>query len=303
VLRLLGVAAVAALVFAGPATAAPQKRVLLSPATRLANSQTYTDPAGDSRGVADIVSVTVSNDDAGKVAFKIGFANRPQELSADDVIQIPIDTDGAYYTGHNGFEYLLQVSVFGVELLRDAGGAYVESGVRVNGGFSNSVLTLELSIRDLSDTASLRFYVAADTIDPSPDIYDWAPDGDALFRYTVDVPLLLDRWDSVQAPKAGTTLTLSGLFTTNDLERGSVTCAATLGGKRLAGTSRWTPTPVLPASPPSPEFVMPGPFAYKAATACAFKLPKTARRKTFKGTITVAKDGVVVRRAFSYRVR
>ena len=61
----------------------------------------------------------------------------------------------------------------------------------MRGSFAAGVLTLDLSIRDLSDTASVRFYVAADTFYPSPDVYDWAPDGDALFRYIVDVPLLL----------------------------------------------------------------------------------------------------------------
>jgi hypothetical protein len=303
VLRALVAAAVAALAATGPAWGAVQKRVLLSPTTRLANGTTYTDATGDNLGVADIVSVAVSNDNAGTVLFKIGFANRSQELTPDDVLQIPIDTDGAYYTGHNGFEYLLQVSVFGVELLKDSGGTYVFSDARVAATFANNVLTLQLGIRDLGDTASLRFYVASDTIYPSPEVYDWAPDGDSLFRYTVDVPLLLDRWEKVQPPKAATTFALPGVFTTNDTVAGAVTCAATLGGKRIAGAVRWTPTPVLPASPPTPDFVMPGPYAYKANVACSYKLPKTARRKTLKGTIAVSKDGVVVRRSFAYRVR
>jgi hypothetical protein len=302
VLRLLGAAA-AALVVAAPAVGGPLKQVGFSPATALANGTTYTDAQGDSDFVPDIVSVAASNDDAGKVTFQIGFANRPDGLTQDDVIQIRLDADGAFYTGRSGFEYMLQVSVFGVELLTDAGGDYALSAARVDGALSGGLLTLSLSIRDLADTGSLRFYVAADSISPSPGVYDWAPDGDSLFRYIVDVPLLLDRWETVQPPRAGTTFSLPGVFTTNDTQPGRVTCAASLGGKRVGGTARWAPTPVLPATPPSPEFVMPGPYAYKANVACSFKLPKTARRKTLKGTVTVDKDGVVVRRAFSYRVR
>lgn len=302
-LRLLAAAAaVVALVSAGPAAAAPQKQVGFSPARALANGATYVDPQGDSDFVPDIVSVAVSNDDAGTVRFEIGFANRPDGLTTDDVVQIRLDSDGAFYTGRNGFESMLQVSVYGVELLRDSNGDYALSDARVQGGLTSGVLTLQLSIRDLADTASLRFYVAADSLSPSPGIYDWAPDGDSLFRYAVDVPLLLDGWATVQ-PKAGTTAALSGAFTTNDAVPGTVACAATLGGKRIAGTARWTTTSILPAEPPRPDFVRPGPYAYKATAACTFKLSKTARRKTLKGTITVSKDGVAVRRAFSYRVR
>src|SRR5688500_6120146 len=126
---------------------------------------------------------------------------------------------------------MLQVSVYGVELLQEAGGTYTFTDVPVEGDLTTGVLTLTLSVRDLADTASLRFYVAADSVSPSPGIYDWAPDGDALFRYDVDVPLLLVSWDAVQPAKAGTTFTLSGVFSTNNSERGTVACAATLGGK------------------------------------------------------------------------
>jgi hypothetical protein len=301
-LGLLAAAAVAALAAAVPAGGAPQKQVGFSPARVLANGATYVDPQGDSDFVPDIVLVGVSNDNAGTVTFEVGFTNRPDGLTADDVIQIRIDSDGAFYTGRNGFETMLQVSAYGLEVLKDADGDYALTDTPVRGVFSGGLLTLQMSIRDLADTASIRFYVAADSLSSSPGIYDWAPDGDSLFRYIVDVPLLLDAWQTVQ-PKAGTTAVLTGAFTTNDAVPGTVTCAATLLGKRIAGTGRWTTATVLPAVPPSPDIARPGPYAYKATAGCSFKLPKTARRKTLKGTITVSKDGVVVRRAFSYRVR
>ena len=301
-LGLLAAAAVAALLAAVPAGAAPQKQAGFSPTRLLANGATYVDPQGDSDFVPDIVLVGASNDNAGTVTFEVGFANRPDGLTPDDVIQIRIDSDGAFYTGRSGFETMLQVSAYGVELLKDANGDYQLTDTPVRGAFAGGLLTLQLSIRDLADTASIRFYVAADSLSESPGIYDWAPDGDSLFRYVVDVPLLLDAWQPAQ-PKAGTTAALTGVFTTNDAVAGTVTCAATLLGKRITGTTRWTTTAVLPAAPPTPDFVRPGPYAYKATAGCSFKLPKTARRKTLKGTITVTKDGVVVRRAFSYRVR
>ena len=78
VLRLLALGALAAaLVLPGTAPAAEQKRALFfSPATVLENGAMFSDPAGDSDFVPDIVSVSVSNDNAGKIAFKVGFANR-----------------------------------------------------------------------------------------------------------------------------------------------------------------------------------------------------------------------------------
>jgi hypothetical protein len=304
VLRLAVTAAVVAgVMLAGTAAASPQKRLGFSPATVLANGTKFFDPDGDSGFVPDITSVLVQNDDAGKIVFGVGFANRFDGLTSDDVIQIPLDADGAFYTGRNGFEYLLQVSLYGVEMLVDRGGTYTFSAAKVEGAFASGQLTLELDFRDVADTAALRFYVAADSLSPSPGIYDWAPDGDALYRYNVDVPLLLDKWDAVPLAKAGTTFTLSGLVTTNNPERGTVTCASTLAGRRLAGTGRWTAMPVAAPSPPSPEIATPGPYAFKATAACTFKLPKTARRKTLKGTMTLTKNGVTVRRSFSLRVR
>jgi len=303
VIRIAAIVAVAAaLVLAGTAAGSAQKQAGFSPTTVLKNGAKFVDPQGDSGSVADIVSVQVSNDDAGKIDFAIGFANRNGGLTMDDVIQIPLDADGAFYTGHNGFEYLLQVSVYGVELLVDAGGTYALGDATPDATFGDGVLTLEVDFRDLADTASLRFYVAADSLSPSPGVYDWAPDGDALYRYTVNVPLLVDQWDGIPTPTAGLTWALSGLVTTNNTERGGVTCAATLGRRRLTGTGRWTAMPVAAPGPPAGEIAPPGPYAYKAAVSCLFKLPKTARRKTVKGTITLTKDGVTVRRAFSQRV-
>src|SRR4051812_18007299 len=164
VLRLLAAAAAAALVAAGPAMGAPQKQVGFSPTRVLANGATYTDRQGDSDFVPDIVSVAVTNDDAGTVRFQVGFANRPDGLTPDDVVQIRLDSDGAFYTGRSGFENMLQVSAFGVELLKDAAGEYTFTDARVQGAFSAGVLTLQLSIRDLADTSTLRFYVAADSL-------------------------------------------------------------------------------------------------------------------------------------------
>jgi hypothetical protein len=295
-------AVVTALALAGAAAGSPQKRLGFSPATILANGAKYVDPAGDSGFVPDIVSVEATNDNEGKIELGIGFANRTEGLTLDDVIQVPLDADGAFYTGHNGFEYMLQVSAYGVEMLVDAGGTYTFDDARVGATFANGVLTLELDFRDVDDTAALRFYVAADSLSPSPGVYDWAPDGDALYRYTVDVPLLVDKWDGLPTARAGLTWALTGLVTTDDVQRGTISCAATLGGRRLPGTGRWTAMPLQPPSPPTPDIAMPGPYAYKATVACNFKLSKTARRKTLKGTVTLTKNGVTVRRAFSVRV-
>ena len=300
--RALAAALAGALLLSGLAAAAPlRKDVRSSPGKVAANGVTYQDAIGDSGFVPDIASVAVSNDNGGRITFRIEFANRPQ-FTSDDVVQVRIDADGAFYTGQSGFEYMLQVSAFGIDFLVDRAGTYGFGTGRLEASYVNGVLRLDTNVRDFADAAALRFYVAADSVSPSPGVYDWAPDGDALFHYVVNVPLLVDRWNEPEAAKAGATFTVSGVQTTNNAFPGSVRCTATVGARRLTGTGRWTPTPVLPPAPPDPALPTPGPYAYKATTACAFKLPKTAKRKVLRGTMTVTKDGVSVRRSFSARV-
>jgi hypothetical protein len=299
--RVLAAAAATALLVAGAAAAAPLKRVGFSPTVAGANAVTFADPAGDSGFVADIVSVAVSNDNQGKVVFEVTLANRPQ-FTEDDVIQIPIDVDGARYTGHNGFEYLLTVSVFGIGLLKDDNGAYTPDDAEVEADYTNGVLRLALSFRDLADTAALRFYVAADSVAPSPGVYDWAPDGDALFSYSVDVPLLVDRNYALDPAKAGKTFAVGVAVTTNNATPANVTCSARLGTRLLAGKGRWKSVPVVPPAPVAGETPAERPYAYKADVECAFALPKKAKGKPLRGTLTATKNGVTVRRAFAVRV-
>jgi hypothetical protein len=77
-----------------------------------ANSASFTDPTGDALGdPPDITAVTVSNDDAGILTFRLTFPNRPQlrqsptDPGARDFVSLLFDNDRNGQTGCAGAEF------------------------------------------------------------------------------------------------------------------------------------------------------------------------------------------------------
>lgn len=296
-IRVVLGAVVLALVAAGGASA----RVEHS----FANSMSFTDPVGDSGAKPDISGGTVSNDDAGKLTFTVTFANRPV-LSPGDYVEIFIDADNAAWTGNEGFEYVLDYSFDSSpatsELTHWDGSQYsTVTSATVNGSYAGGTLTLSLSFRALDDTAKLRFFVYSDSGANEDDTdFDDAPHGNDVFSYQVKVPLLFDAFKAPAKVKAGKGATAAMSVTTDDEVHGVVTCRATIAGKSVRGQGSWVGVLLVPR--PSPAGDTASPFAYKGVAFCTWKLPKTAKRKLLKGTMTAAKEGLTVSRPFSARI-
>jgi hypothetical protein len=269
-----------------------------------ANSTSFSDPVGDSGAQPDISGVTVTNDDAGKLTFTVPFANRPAMIP-DDFVEIFIDADNAAWTGDDGFEYVvlysLDASSASSELQLWDGTQYsTVSTAPVNGSYAGGTLTLSLSFRVLGDTAKLRFFVYSDSSANEADTdFDDAPH-EGVFSYQVKIPLLFDAFKAPSKVKSGKSATAALTVTTDDDVHGVVTCRGMIAGKLVHGQGSWVG--VLLAPRPSSTGDTGSPFAYKGVAFCTWKLPKTAKRKLLKGTMTATKEGLTVSRSFTVRV-
>lgn len=296
VIRVVLAAVVLALIAAGGASGHVDRSS--------ANSTSFADPVGDSGAKPDISGVTVTNDDAGKLTFSVAFANRPA-LLPNDFVEVFVDADNAAWTGDDGFEYILLYSLDASpatsELQHWDGTQYVTvTTATVTGSYAAGTLTLSLSFRALADTAKLRFFVYSDSSANEEDTdFDDAPH-EGVFSYQVKIPLLFDAFKAPAKVKAGKSATAGLALTTDDEVHGVVTCRATIAGKPVHGQGSWVGVLLVPR--PSPAGDTASPFAYKGVAFCTWKMPKTAKRKLLKGTITAAKEGLNVSRSFSVRV-
>ena len=119
---------------------------------------------------------------------------------------------------------------------------------------------------------------------------DNAPDpGHGFFTYDVRVtpPALVVRSSGARPlrPSAGklyTRFAVVGRSDNTPVQAGTTTCRATVAGSALRATSS----------------------AFSAGRAsCTFRIPKTAKGKTIRITITVRSQGLAVTRSFSARIR
>jgi hypothetical protein len=264
------------------------------------NSQTYTDSVGEDAQAPDITSVAVSNDDAGLITFKVNISNRPA-LTQDMLLQIALDTDNNPATGDPdglGSEYLLNLVPGEVELGKWNGSQYMTTpSTSVTFAYDATGATIHVSQADLGGTKLLNFnavVVSGIVFDATgnPDFTnahaDFAPDaGHGAFNYQVITKLTVKVTTFTVAPKpakAGKAFSAALAATESDtngpVTKGTITCAATIAGKKIPATHR---------------------LANGIAT-CQWKLPKTSKHKTLRGTVTLIVQGVTVKRTFSSRI-
>jgi hypothetical protein len=253
-------------------------------------STSFNDTIGDGNGAADVKTVVVSNDDAGQVTFRVNVDTLPRP--SDTRVFVFIDTDRNRATGSPeaaGADYAIvdDSSDSTYDIARWNGSDWddtASSTVRVfaDGGG----VTFSINKSELGGTAAFDFWVGTQLGDPSGNAADTAPDGDAVWTYTLQasaparptITKLVVPAASV-LPKAGTTFTFrvaQVLLSTKQLAAPDrVTCKATLAGKALASTR-------------------PG--------GCTWKLPKTARRKSLVVTVTAVYSGSHTTQRFPLRV-
>jgi hypothetical protein len=261
----------------------------------------FVDPTGDSGEAPDISSVTVSHDDHGIVTFALGITNRPQLLSTD-FVQVFVNFDGSSSTGEHGFDVAIQVQWPVNKLFFYFGSTWVQIGeTSLRSSYADGQLTISAALFDLRVIGAFDFWVAAGADTGGTGMEDLAPDGEGTFySYAVKVPLFFEHLDAPLAVKAGKAFTASMMLVTDGEAEGMVTCTATIGGNRVAGTARWLN--LLITSPNDPESFIRKEIGREGDALCSFKVPKKARGKLISATITATRSGVVVSRTFSARV-
>ncbi len=294
------VAAVAVAAIAWPAAAVAQ-RATTPPAPTA--STTYTDSTGEDASAPDISTVVVSNDSAGTVTFQVNIANRPA-LTNDMLIAVLVDSDGNPATGNTGLggaDYAIVMVAGGVQMAHWNGSDFDFSVPQSSLSYSYAATgaTIRIAAADLGNTTAFNFSVLAVsgiTNDSSgnPDMTnahrDLAPDpGHGMWSYQVKTQpaaLSVVKFATVPLqPVAGrpfAALLAVGRSDGAPLAAPQVSCTATIDGKPLAAKAQTVANGVA---------------------VCAWTLPRNARGKTIRGSVTVSSQGLTASRSFTARIR
>jgi hypothetical protein len=277
--------------------------VALGGSTRAAaNSATFTDSVGEDANAPDITTVAVSNDDAGAITFTINISNRPA-LTPDMFVLVFLDTDRNANTGDVdslGADYVIQLISGAVDLFQWNGSDYAPatSQTSLTFAYGTAGATIHISAADLNKTKAFNVGVIAVsgvTFDAAGNANfdnihrDVAPDpGHGFWSYDVLTKLVLSVTAFTTSPKpakAGRAFSVSLAATENDtagpVQTGTVTCTATLGGKRVVAIRH---------------------VVANGVASCIWPIPKTAKGQTIRGTITLTVQGAKVTRPFSAKL-
>jgi hypothetical protein len=278
-----------------------------APTALTANSATYQDSAGENPAAPDITTLTTSNNDAGVVSFKVDIPNRAT-LTQDLLLLVFADTDANPQTGDPdslGADYVIQIfggeaALFrwdGADFTRRAGDPPATSLIfTYQGG-----VTVTISAAELGNTKRFGFAVIAISgivIDPATGdldftnaVSDVAPAaGAGLYAYEVKItpPSLVVRrfTPTPRIPTAGRAFTLRLVAARSDtgavVQNGRVTCVGRVGNARLRAQV---------------QRVVGG------AATCTWNIPPLAKRKTFRGSVSVVFEGLRATQSFSRSVR
>lgn len=273
---------------------------------------TYPDALGDARCCNDIAGVTVTNDAGGAITFRIDLPNDPAPGPGRPVL-IWLNTDLDRSTGtwnmpqgqrlrRSGADYRIVLNTIGgpegTRLERLSGGRPTDVGALTSAYDRGWTVTLDR--RAVGGPEAFEFFVFGVRQEPGllSEVVDDAPDaaqGIWGWRYDTGLPSLRPSLAAglpsllPNPPRAGRRLIARLPFelTTILANRVAVSCSATAGGRGLA------PSPV-------------GDFGLNVNTGvavCAWVLPKTARGKLVRGSMTITAGSAAVTRRFSSRAR
>lgn len=294
--RLVALIAFAAALVALPSAA------LGSSAHSAGNSQSYPDSIGEDANAPDITSVDVSNDDAGLITFKVNISNRPA-LTPDMVIDILLNTDQSSATGDQtllGVDYVIELTTGGVGLFKWNGTDFVGGSPQTSLIYSYDPTgpTMRIRAAELGPTKAFSFAVDATSgvvndANGNPDFTnshdDVAPDaGHGFFSYQVLAKLTLTTISFTTGPKPAkhgkpfsASLAANESDTAGPVVSGTVACSATIAGKHVTATAHRVANGIA---------------------TCIWRIPKTAKKKTIRGTVTLTVQGVPLAKSFSAKI-
>ena len=267
--------------FRGPMVILALALLTAAPASgRLLDVGELPDAAGD--GSPDITRIRVGSN-ATAVTFMVDLANQAA-LTENQGILVFIDSDVNLDTGFNGVEVVLGLVGDDPVLLRWNGTQLAAADSPSAYGYHYDGFRLAIARGELGlTTGTLRFFVLTAPVEGG----DFAPD-DTFAVYTLANEALTLQIASFKAPKsivAGKRYTATLQARRNDLAElssaGEVTCAAKVGAKKMKVTAT---------------------FPADLAT-CSGVVPKSAKGKALKVTVTLTLDGVRVTRTASIKVK
>jgi hypothetical protein len=280
--------------------------------------QSYSDPGGDAGPGTDITSVMVRNDQAGLISIQIASAS---PIVGNHAVAVFIDADKNPATGDDGDEaWMFGGPLVGSAFFTCNSGGCSETnpaGFSARAAGPN-VTEFTFNRSAIGNSAGFNFVALSLSIDP-PNVNFWDITGS--FTYELVFPQCgngkdddndgaVDSQDlgcssatddneaddpvnvtlgaakaKPAAPKAGSTVTItastSRVETGKPLESGSVSCTASVAGKKMRGSGS----------------------VVGGNAVCKLKLPKTAAGKTARGAMTVSYKTAKAKSAFSFRVR
>ena len=293
------VLAIAVAVVALPAAASG---ALTAPRATAANSTTFNDSVGEDPAAPDITTIVASNDDAATISFKINIPNRPQ-YAPDIAVVMFLDSDANQATGDPeslGADYIIQIIQGEILLFKWDGSDFTISSTQASLSYAwASGPTIRINASELSNTRKLLFDVTTVSgivfdpttggIDCANCKRDFAPTI-GFYQYEVKLtpPSLVVKSlkPTPRAPVAGRSFTLRLVATRSDtgaaVQNGRVTCVGRLGKARLRATVQ---------------------RVQGGAATCTWNIPATARGKAFRGSVTVAFEGLKAQQSYTGKVR
>lgn len=268
----------------------------------------YSDPAGDVLATnpavvgLDVTAVELSNTPDGTIAFRVTIANA-RTLPVLGAIGVALDLDKNLDTGDHGVEALALYlkGPFGEESLEfvrwsaTEGELVVVPTTAMSASFSEGVFTWTVPRSELLDTSGFAFGVL--TLVFAPDLTnfaaDAAPDSDQLWVYdlvglapTLPPPTLSTSNPTGAPPKpvAGKRFTTSVVVTRSDtgetMTSGTVACVVRVGTARVPAAGRFR----------------------GGRAQCAMTVPRNAKGRALRGTMTIGAVGASVKKPFSFHV-
>jgi hypothetical protein len=237
----------------------------------------------------------------------VNVPNRPT-LGQDMLVDLFVDTDNNQATGSQdipGIDYVIELVRGEINLFKWDGTNFTRrfgdpSAVTLAFSYEGGV-TIRISAAELGSTTRFNFFVTVESgvaVDPITGDLDFtnakgdaAPGGGAgFFNYLVNIakPTLIVRkfGTSPAAPAAGKVFTMRLTTARSDtgavIQNGRATCVGRAGTVRLrAQTARVT----------------------GGAAVCTWLIPKGAKGKTFRGSVSVVFEGLSASRSYSAKIR
>ena len=296
------VLATAVAVVALPTVASGALSAPAAPAGPASNTQTYQDSTGEEPGSPDVTTIVVSNDDAATITFRINTPSKAQ-YSSDVGIVMFIDSDANQSTGDPeslGADYIIQLIQGEILLFKWDGSDFSLSATQASLNYSwSGGPTIRINASDLNNTRRLNFdvtAVAGIAFDPTTGAIDctnckrdFAPTI-GFFTYDVKITkptLVVKSFKPTPAkPIAGRPFTLRLVAARSDtgaaVQNGRVTCVARLGSARLTAQVQ---------------------RVQGGAATCTWNIPAAAKGKVFRGSVTLAFEGLKAGQSYTGKVR